>query len=517
MYLTFPIIYLTVALLISPLICLNVWRNPNAPARTEFIFTWVSSVVWILGEILARCSPDVTFQWIAECIRFIGVVTLPVGITVFVFKYCRSKLSTKTIVWLLVIPSISWLVLITNPLHYLFFTEVLFSKGNPLNVVKQGWYFWLIHSPYSYGLLMISVVKSFMELGRSSRHYRRQIIILSFSLCIPIITSAFVVSRALTNEISTSLSFPIFFTLMGISMSRFEFLKSYPIAYETVFTSIREGVVILDQKDIILDINPSAAASLNKKPKEIIGLSLSKAFADWKETIDKYEEKTDVYDEIEVLINGKSRFLSIRIAPINNSENSIDGRIITFSDITSRRKHQNILETLAFHDPLTRLANRRKFEEEVQRAFKTSRENGENFAILYFDLNRFKNINDTMGHEVGDEFLKYVAARIASILRKPDTLARLGGDEFAALLHNCDELGIEVVVERILDNVQRPFRIKNHTIIADLSIGASLYPDHGETFNQLLRHADTAMYQAKSEGGGLNVYTEIIESQDFLQ
>lgn len=111
-------------------------------------------------------------------------------------------------------------------------------------------------------------------------------------------------------------------------------------------------------------------------------------------------------------------------------------------------------------------------------------------------------VNDTLGHEVGDELLKYVAARVASILRKPDILARLGGDEFAILLHNCDENGVDLVVERVLDNVQRPFKVGENTLIAELSIGAAYYPQNGRNLSELLRHADSAMYRAKQNGGG---------------
>ena len=122
-----------------------------------------------------------------------------------------------------------------------------------------------------------------------------------------------------------------------------------------------------------------------------------------------------------------------------------------------------------------------------------------------------------MGHDVGDELLKYVAARVASTLRKPDLLARLGGDEFAVLLHNCTEKEIELVAGRILKNLQEPFTVKDHTLVADLSIGASIYPKHGEELNQLLRRADSAMYQAKADGGGLNIYNKKSERPEVVK
>jgi diguanylate cyclase (GGDEF)-like protein len=135
----------------------------------------------------------------------------------------------------------------------------------------------------------------------------------------------------------------------------------------------------------------------------------------------------------------------------------------------------------------------------VETALEKAKETGEPFAVLYFDLNRFKAVNDTFGHETGDEFLKYVSARVASILRKPDLVARLGGDEFVVLLHNCDEAGMKIFIERLLENVQRPFKIGKHTLVADLSIGTAFYPRDGASLTELLRRADSVMYQAKQQ------------------
>ncbi|MEK7724870.1 MAG: GGDEF domain-containing protein, partial [Acidobacteriota bacterium] len=120
-----------------------------------------------------------------------------------------------------------------------------------------------------------------------------------------------------------------------------------------------------------------------------------------------------------------------------------------------------------------------------------------------------------MGFE--DELLKYVAARVASILRKPDILARIGGDEFALLLHNCDENGVDLVVERLLDNVRRPFKVGENTLVADLSIGAAYYPQNGKNLTELLRHADSAMYRAKQNGGGLHLPSIKLDTTSNLE
>jgi diguanylate cyclase (GGDEF)-like protein len=110
--------------------------------------------------------------------------------------------------------------------------------------------------------------------------------------------------------------------------------------------------------------------------------------------------------------------------------------------------------------------------------------------------------------------LKHVGSRLGSILRTPDLLARMGGDEFAVLLHDATEVGVEQVVGRMLENVRRPFRVGTTTLHAELSIGAAFYPENGESLTQLMRHADTAMYHAKSQGGGLTLHIPVSDLEN---
>lgn len=507
----FPIFYQSMALIISTVIAVIAWRNKQIRGSKEFALSCLASVIWVFGDIFCRFNSTFEGQWISECIRYFGIVLMPVALLIFVMRYCNKNLSTRNIKLLLIVPTISWFVMITNPYHHLFFTTTEVGYPSPM-IYEYGLYFLTIHTPYSYLLMFITFITILLEVSRASKHYRTQIITLFISMCIPFLVNVLGIFKLTGKGGYTSLSFPIFFIIMAFAIYRFRFLQNNPIAYETVFQNIRDGVLILDQDDIVQDINPAAAKTINKLPKEVIGSKFIDVFSSWKQFIQSYSEKRDFYDEVEIELGGIKRFLSIRIIPIENADGSLDGRVFTLRDITDRREHQQTLETLAFHDPLTRLANRRKFQEEVGMALEKAMDDKKPFAILYFDLNRFKMINDTLGHEVGDELLKYVAARIASILRKPDILARLGGDEFAALLHDCDEKGIEIAVNRILENVQRPFKVKDHTLVADLSIGASIYPEHGETLDQLLRHADTAMYIAKSGGGGLSIFDVELDS-----
>ena len=490
------VIYLLVSLVISSFICIYAWRHQQARGTRAFAVACFTSIFWMSGDIIGRLSYTLDGQWLGELVRHLGVASLPVALLVFIYRYCGKETPRRQILLLSIIPCISWLVLLTNPWHLLFFSKIKLGVMNSLKF-DYGDYFWFVYLPYGYGLMAVGFIIALYELSRASRHHRKQIFILLLSLCVPFAVNIIGVFRLVSEFSYTSLSFPAFFMIMAVAIFRCHFLVSNPIAYKTVFQTLRDGVIVFDQNNTVMDINPAAAKGLGRSAGKIIGQSFEKVFEPWEKVIGKYQSQIDLYDEIELNMNGIPRFMSISITPLRNSNEIYNGRIFTIRDITTSKQHQISLETLAFHDPLTRLANRRKFAEEVEIALEKADESGENFAILYFDLNHFKLVNDTLGHETGDEFLKYVAARVASVLRKPDLLARVGGDEFVALLHNCDEAGIEVVLERLLENVRRPFKIGEHTLIADLSVGAAFYPVNGTNLEELMRFADSEMYRAK--------------------
>jgi diguanylate cyclase (GGDEF)-like protein/PAS domain S-box-containing protein len=497
---SFLVIYLVLAIFVSAIISVYTWRNPQTRGSRAFTTACVISIIWMIGDIIGRMSETPAGDFFGEILRFSSIPWLPVAVYVFIYQYCGKEISRRRIRLLVVIPTISWLMIMTNSWHRLYFSGMTFVDNSTAKV-EYGIYFWTVHLPYSYGLLLIGFFTVLMELSRASQHYRKQIALLFVSISIPVVVNVLVTLGLIGNY--TPLSFPLFFTIMAIAIFRYQFLGSNPIAYETVFKTIRDGVLILDRHDVIRDINPAAAKGLGKATSDVVGLHVREAFKAWPAIVELYEKSPDDVGEIEVTLFGSQRYLSVESTPLVLAGGAKEGRIITIRDITDRHVQQLSLEAMAFHDPLTRLANRRKFQEEVERGIKRSDENHESLAILYFDLNRFKEVNDNLGHEVGDELLKYVAARVASILRKPDLLARIGGDEFAILIHKCDENGIDLVVERLLDNVQRPFKVGDVTLVADLSIGAAFYPKDGKNLTELLRRADAEMYNAKQNGSGL--------------
>ncbi|MBU1690140.1 MAG: diguanylate cyclase [Gammaproteobacteria bacterium] len=172
-----------------------------------------------------------------------------------------------------------------------------------------------------------------------------------------------------------------------------------------------------------------------------------------------------------------------------------------FRDISAARESHQRIEFLATHDPLTSLPNRSLLYDRIQQALARSERDTEPFALMFIDLDSFKNINDTFGHDQGDQLLQQVATRIQSCVRATDTAARLGGDEFTVLLSGTDRETAAVTAQRIVDELALPFMIEGQSRNAiTASIGISLYPQDGEDRHSLMKHADEAMYRAKTRG-----------------
>jgi two-component system cell cycle response regulator len=167
-----------------------------------------------------------------------------------------------------------------------------------------------------------------------------------------------------------------------------------------------------------------------------------------------------------------------------------------------RKRTQERLTYLAQYDHLTGLVNRTLFRDRLVHAMARSKRKEQPLGIMMLDLDRFKAVNDTLGHDVGDALLQAVAGRLKNCVREVDTIARMGGDEFTAILEGVSgESDVTVVATRIIESVSAPFEIGPHRVSIGVSIGVTLYPSDDQNVDGLLKHADTAMYRAKQRGG----------------
>lgn len=199
--------------------------------------------------------------------------------------------------------------------------------------------------------------------------------------------------------------------------------------------------------------------------------------------------------------NGTEYPIEDSAAPIRASDGKIMGVVLVFHDVSEARKMVSKMTYLAEHDFLTGLPNRLLINDRLSQALMIAKRDKEFVALLFLDLDRFKNINDSLGHEIGDQLLKMVAIKLASCLRASDTISRQGGDEFMILLPEMvDHFSPAEVAEKLLAATRQPFEIAGHEIRISVSIGISVYPDDGDNVEMLTKSADSAMYHAKALG-----------------
>lgn len=199
--------------------------------------------------------------------------------------------------------------------------------------------------------------------------------------------------------------------------------------------------------------------------------------------------------------DGTLYYEDLTISPLKNKDGEITHFIATGHDITERVETQQRLDHMAHHDALTGLANRTRFVTRLQQAIARAQRHKRLLSVMFIDLDRFKHINDTLGHDVGDALLIELSKRVLQIMRIEDTFARFGGDEFAILF---DDIGsgnhVIQLAGKILATLEQPFTLKNHTLQISGSIGICIYPDDGADVTELMKHADIAMYHAKESG-----------------
>ncbi|PCE30488.1 EAL domain-containing protein [Burkholderia ubonensis] len=277
---------------------------------------------------------------------------------------------------------------------------------------------------------------------------------------------------------------------------------------DRVFESALEGIMVTDRHARIERVNQAFTRLTGYTEDEVVGRDPS-LLSSGRQTPDFYQKlwhalTTDGHWQGEIWNRRKTGELFLEyltITSIRDNDGKISHYAAIFSDITQRRQAEERLGYLATHDVLTGLANRTLFEERLAHAIVQAKRGGRKVAVMYLDLDRFKLVNDTLGHSAGDEVLKVVAGRITAGVRASDTVARMGGDEFALVLEEFDDVrDVGRIARKLLDEVGRAIDIGGREIFVTPSIGISIYPDDGTEAEQLMLLADQAMYGAKSRG-----------------
>lgn len=275
-----------------------------------------------------------------------------------------------------------------------------------------------------------------------------------------------------------------------------------------VFEKMNDGVLITDASQQIIAINSAYSEISGYGIEEVRGKTpntFSSGWHDknfyqnlWSELNEKGHWNGEIIDRRK---NGELYTAELNIIALHNKENRLTNYISIVNDISEKKKKESLIHNLAYFDALTNLPNRVLFQERVTNKIPSLHRNAKKMALFFIDMDNFKNINDTFGHFTGDKFLIEVAKAIRATIREEDTLARLGGDEFTVIIEDAESvLDIAVVAEKIVERFMAPIIINGKEFYTGASIGISIYPDDGTTYEELVKAADTAMYQVKESG-----------------
>ncbi len=266
------------------------------------------------------------------------------------------------------------------------------------------------------------------------------------------------------------------------------------------------GIVITDHQLLIEYVNPFLLEMIGNNATEVVGKPLSLLFAQEmrfvsEDILKSLQERHHWRGDILLQQGSKQFWASMAIAPIRDDKGEVSNYVSAMQDISFIKESQRKMEQLAYYDVLTGLANRSYFRDQLRKAIAMSSRGYYHFALLYFDLDEFKRINDTLGHDSGDELLKEVARRLISRLREEDTIARLGGDEFAVILSGIsDRRQAALIATNLQQAFALPVKLAGHDVSISASIGITIAPEDADEEELLLKHADLAMYEAKARG-----------------
>jgi diguanylate cyclase (GGDEF)-like protein/PAS domain S-box-containing protein len=278
--------------------------------------------------------------------------------------------------------------------------------------------------------------------------------------------------------------------------------------FEKVFVNANEAIMISDANNNILAVNPAFTAISGYTAEEVKGKNpriLASGLMDadfyqrmWASLATTGKWQGEIVDRRK---DGEIYAEWLSVSALRNDSGQLTHYVALMTDISERKAAEERMSFLAQHDILTGLPNRMLFLDRLQQAITYAERQRTDVAVLFLDLDRFKNVNDTLGHHLGDSLLQEVARRIRLCVRNSDTVSRQGGDEFVIMLPNLDDLGdIVQVVDKLIESIANPYHLNGHVMHLTTSVGVSVYPGDGSDSETLIRNADTAMYQAKDAG-----------------
>ncbi|MBP2242753.1 diguanylate cyclase (GGDEF)-like protein [Cytobacillus eiseniae] len=480
-------------------------KMKDAPGARYYILVTFMSAVFTFSYVFELTSSTLEQMKFWLGIEYLAMPFIPVFLLFMCFDYVGQKIKPWMYSLLYVIPIMTIFMHHTNDLHHLYYTSMEFNNDGPFPIIDlEGGPWFYIHSIFLFLCLMISIIILLMQLKKSVVRFRTQILLMVAGLVFPIIANYYYINGWSPYGIDLGpVSMSLSFLFHGIAIVSFQMFNVAPIARDIVFESIQEGVMVLNNQRIIVDYNHVMHTIIPILNTQTIGKPIEQVFDGNPRLLERISNGKAC--DHQMIIAGEKRYYHIRFSPVQNKNGLHIGKIISFVNITERMQIQEKLEHLASMDGLTKVLNRTFFIKQMEETFESLERDGGSMAVIMFDIDHFKNVNDTFGHEVGDYVLTHVAAIAKESIRATDIMGRYGGEEFIICLKNRSMQEAYALAETIRTRVSEKYAYINKKEIyvtssfgiAHDSLGAG---DNQEFIHSLMRQADQALYAAKRNG-----------------
>ena len=531
-------IILSISALATLIVFLLAWHR-TAPGALALKGMLLSMFIW--GGSYALSWAFIPFSdkvfWLK--VMFFGMTTAPGFFLLFALRITHHDewITFRNYVLLFSEPFITILLIWFAP-GAIFKSITLVDNGG-LKVLQfeRGTIFW-VSTVYSYALIFASYYLFIISYPHANSFFKRQYrwILAGSILPFGLSFTSQIMSPRFSDLDMSAISFGATAIIYAYTILHHQLMDLIPVARSHLIEKMSDGVLVLDAQGRIVDINPSLVRFLEDETMSILGKDISELFTAWNEDPSRLLNGSETRTELR-LPNKSSRYLDLRVTPLYDENQSLSGHLIIFRDVTERKEVekdlrfamdrlqsqlienrllQDQLREQAIRDPLTNLFNRRYLEETLDRELARAMREVYPLCIVMMDIDHFKKVNDTYGHEAGDLILKTLADTVTSQSRQGDFVCRFGGEEFVLVMPN---ITIDVAKDRVkslhryISSLHITFG--RYSLKITLSMGISWYPRHGENKKTLLRAADRALYVAKNAGRNrVAVYREVEKEKE---